>query len=325
MSPGTADRDSFEAGRVFYNGHVRAISLQTGIGQAIAHHGELLQGVFQGRDRRLHRALLTLPHPLRMTTATFWPSSSGVIAVRPADRTKAARAAKLTLDHLGFGPAAGDLTIESTIPVGHGYGSSTADVIASIRAAAASAGTSLRPSAVSRLAIEAETASDAIAYCEQPVLFSHREGFVLEHFGAEYPPLVVVGCRCGTEPVDTLRLPRARYSSEEIEQFRTLRGLAGRAFAQQDPWLLGRIATISACISQRYLPKPGFDAVRSIAEDFGACGVQVSHSGTVAGILLDARNREAASRALSVADALLRSGFHDVTRFSINGEGALAG
>lgn len=119
--------------------------------------------------------------------------------MRPADRSKAASAAAITLAHLGFGPAAGNLTIESTIPVGYGYGFSTADVIASIRAAGASVGATLRPSTVSRLAIEAETASDAIAYGDQPVLFSHREGVVLEHFGAEYPPLIVVGFRCRVE------------------------------------------------------------------------------------------------------------------------------
>ena len=38
-------------------------ALQVATAEAIAHHGELLQGVFEGSDGRLHRGLLTLPFP----------------------------------------------------------------------------------------------------------------------------------------------------------------------------------------------------------------------------------------------------------------------
>ncbi|WP_442869684.1 GHMP family kinase ATP-binding protein, partial [Bradyrhizobium sp. CCBAU 65884] len=37
-------------------------------------------------------------------------------------------------EHLGFVQYGGDLTNESNIPASHGYGSSTADVVAAIRA-----------------------------------------------------------------------------------------------------------------------------------------------------------------------------------------------
>jgi mevalonate kinase len=70
------------------------------------------------------------------------------------------------------------LRIASDIPMGHGYGSSTADVIASIRAAAAALGTKLLPSAISRLAVAAEIAADAIAFEAEALLFAQREGLV---------------------------------------------------------------------------------------------------------------------------------------------------
>jgi len=210
--------------------------LQVGVGRSTAHHGELLQGVFEGHDGRLHRALITLPLAGQQSTVTFWPGEEGGIRSRPANRRKAARAVVLTLEYLGFPEAGGDLTIESDIPIGHGYGSSTADVIAAIRATAAAAGVTLRRSTVCRLAAAAEGASDAIAYGDQAVLFAHREGRLLEHFGGEIPPLLVVGFRTGgARPIDTLSLPRARYDGQEIEQFRVLRGLASRAVRQQDP------------------------------------------------------------------------------------------
>jgi uncharacterized protein involved in propanediol utilization len=298
--------------------------LQVGIGRAIAHHGELLQGVFEGEDGRLHRGLATLPLASQQALATFWPRDKGGIRVRPASKIKAARATALTLEHLGFKGKNGDLTIESAIPVGHGYGSSTADVIASIRAAAAAVGVALRRSTVSCLAVAAEGASDAIAYGDQALLFAHREGQIIEHFGGEFPPLIVVGFRSSKRPpIDTLQLPRARYTSEEIQLFRVMRGLAYHSVKQQDPRLLGRVATMSARISQRYLPKPRFEAVMELAQDHRACGVQVAHSGTLIGILLDADAREAVARAPVLAAKVTSAGFRDVMTFTLNAEKAL--
>ncbi|MBO6720029.1 MAG: kinase [Rhizobiaceae bacterium] len=296
--------------------------LQVGVGRAMAHHGELLQGVFEGADGRLHRGLITLPLAAQQSLVTFWPAGEDDIRTRPADRGKAARAAALTLEHLGFANVGGDLTIESDIPVGHGYGSSTADVMAAIRAAAAAAGATLRRSTICRLAVEAEGASDAIAYGDQTVLFAHREGRILEHFGGEYPPLVVVGFRTGgARPIDTLSLPRARYDGQEIEQFRVLRGLASHAIRQQDPRLIGRVATASARISQHHLAKPRFEAVAELARAHGACGVQVAHSGTLMGVLFDADEGGVTTRTTALAKTLRQAGFKGIVTFAVNVDG----
>ena len=298
--------------------------LSVATARASAHHGELLQGVFDDGEGRLHRGLVTLPLPSQESTVTFWPREGSGIRTRPESRTKAARAAELTLGHLGLGGQGGDLTIESAILIGHGYGSSTADVTATIRAVAASAGTTLLQSTVARLAVAAEGASDAIAYQDQAILFAHREGRPIEHFGGEFPSLFVVGFRgADDQPVDTLGMRRARYDSEEIETFRTLRGLACRSVRLQDPMLLGRVATLSACISQRHLPKAHFETVLALSQWFGACGVQVAHSGTLIGILLDANAPRATSRAGEIAKTAIDAGFADVQMFSLNAEGAL--
>ncbi|MDP2122211.1 MAG: kinase [Hoeflea sp.] len=289
----------------------------------MAHHGELLQGVFEGEDGRLHRGLISLPLAVQQSMVTFWPGEQGDIHTRPAGRRKAARAAALTLKYLGFSNAGGDLTIESDIPVGHGYGSSTADVIAAIRAAAAATGATVRRSTVCRLAVEAEGASDAIAYGDQAVLFAHREGRILEHFGGEYPPLLVVGFRTdGARQINTLSLPRARYDPLEIEKFRTLRGLASHAVRHQDPRLIGSVATASARISQRHLAKSHFEAVVELAGSHGASGVQVAHSGTLMGVLFDADEGGVAARAAALAETLRQAGFEGIVTFAVNVDGA---
>lgn len=297
-------------------------SLRRGFGTAIGHHGELLQGVFEDETGRLHRGLVTLPLARLTSRATFTSTGALGLTAYPEGKTKAGLAARRTLDHLDIADG-GTLCIESDIPVGHGYGSSTADVVASIRAVAAAHNAQLQPSRIGQLAVAAERASDAIAFDGHAVLFAQREGIVLEDFGGTLPPLLLVGFKPnGVQPIDTLQLPPARYDRLEIQQFRVLRALIARAVRYQDPDCLGLAATASACISQRHLPKQHFERVLEIAEEAGACGVQVAHSGSLLGILFDRTGRDLRHRAGRVATLAERSGFRDVEIHQINDDGA---
>ena len=55
--------------------------------------------------------------------------------------------------------------------------------------------------------------------------------------------------------------------------------------------MVGRGATISAEAGQRVLFKSQLPRVKEFADSVGAVGVNVGHSGTIIGILLDARER----------------------------------
>src|SRR3546814_6847724 len=112
------------------------------------------------------------------------------------------------------------------------------------------------------------------------------------------------------------------YDVQEIEQFRVLRGLAYHAVRQQDPRLIGRVATASARISQHHLAKPRFEAVVGLAEAHGACGVQVAHSGTLMGVLFDADERGVASRTAALAGTLGQARFRGIRTFAVNVDGA---
>ncbi|MGS1097245.1 GHMP family kinase ATP-binding protein (plasmid) [Aquamicrobium terrae] len=295
-----------------------------GEGHAIGHHGELIQGVFEDELGRLHRGLVTIPLDGLRSTAQFIVDEGKNLSVEPREKTKALRATRLTLRKLGQPRAGGRLRVKSDIPIGHGYGSSTADVVASIRAAAAALGTTLPPASVSRLAVAAETASDATAFETEALLFAQREGEVLEHFGGSLPPFVLVGFKAdGTGGVSTLELPPARYSLEEIQLFRVLRGLVARAVRHQDPRLLGRAATLSARISQRHLPKPSFDYVIELADHHQALGIQVAHSGSLFGLLLDPGSAGLTSLIRTISKKLSDVGFQDIGVFSVNGAGGI--
>ncbi|MEV6512394.1 GHMP kinase [Streptomyces sp. NPDC051642] len=256
-----------------------------GTGTAPSHHGELLQGVFED-DGVLRRGLVTLPCSLFASNAVVRLSPwQPELTVTPAWKTKALGAARTTLEVLGLSDYGGELELRSDIAVGRGLGSSTSDVTAAIFAVLSAVGRTLAPERIARIAVAAEAATDPLVYFDRMVLFAHREGLVIEDFHRPVPPLAVVGFSATEKEIDTLALPRARYNAWEIECFRALRGLMRRAVARGDHRELGRIATASARINQRFLPVPRFDRVLEIAEETEALGVQVAHSGTVASLL----------------------------------------
>jgi uncharacterized protein involved in propanediol utilization len=63
--------------------------------------------------------------------------------------------------------------------------------------------------------------------------------------------------------------------------------MARRAVRTVDPALLGRVATASTLLNQRHLPVPQLDGLLAVSEEAGAAGLQVAHSGNVAGLLFD--------------------------------------
>ncbi|WP_224250219.1 GHMP family kinase ATP-binding protein [Hyalangium gracile] len=266
-----------------------ALRLEPGQGEAIGHHGELLQGVFRDESGRLHRGLLSLACPSLHSEAIFHPTREGPLVVEPAWKSKALRAAELTLAWGGATPRGGRLEVRSNIPVGWGLGSSTSDVVATIRAVITTLKRPEDPALVARLAVEAETASDSTIFGDSALLFAQREGVVLQRFEGEVPEFEVVGFN--VEPdgqgVDTLAHEPARYDEAEIEEFGRLRAQLEQALREGNRQLLARIATTSARISQRHLPKPHFDRLLAIMEAVDALGIQVAHSGTVVGFLFD--------------------------------------
>lgn len=251
------------------------------------HHGELLQGIFEGDDGKLHRGLITLKCNLYASTAVFVKESNiNEIRILPEGKVKALKAAQITLRYIGkseeFG---GYLIIHNDMPEEKGFGSSTSDVVAGIRAVAAAFNRTLMPGEIAKIAVEAERASDSIMF-EECVLFAHREGKVIKRYNYLIPPMYIIGFDDNSgKGINTLDYKPAEYTFEEIKTFKVLKGLLERGLGEQDPKLIGKVATVSAKINQHYLPKPHFERIVEFANITNALGVQVAHSGTIMGIL----------------------------------------
>ncbi|MEU3191559.1 GHMP kinase [Streptomyces sp. NPDC006992] len=295
-----------------------------GTGQAACHHGEILQGVFLDERRRACHALVTLPMNGPGAHAAFLrrpDDGPDAVSVTPPGRAKARAAALLAVRECAAlreeEPCGGELRLSGDIPVGLGMGSSTSDVIATVRAVADSYRLRLAPGTIARLAVRAEGACDPLMLGSGPLLFAQRQGRVLEALGTALPPAVVVGCALGGgAPVDTLSLPARTADDRELARYERLRRMLRTAVADADPALLGRVSTASARLGQRTLHHPEFETLTAIADRTGATGVQIAHSGNVAGLLFDPRTPGLDRRMRRCARALHSDGMTPTVTFT---------
>ncbi len=222
----------------------------------------------------------------------LYQGNPGVSA--PPRCPKAASAVVAALAYLGREELGARLTINNPIPRGKGMGSSTADVAAAIAATGLALNRQLEPSVVGQLALSVEP-SDGIMF-PGVALFDHRQGRRMEELGPP-PPMEIIALDFGGT-VDTLEFNqvdrRELWQSLQPQTDEALE-LVRSGLHQGSPVLVGRGATISAEAGQRVLFKPQLPRVKEFADSAGAVGVNVGHSGTIIGILLDARERRGRS------------------------------
>jgi uncharacterized protein involved in propanediol utilization len=297
--------------------------LSAGCGTATAHHGEIFQGVLEVSEGRLKRGLVSLPCGIFRSEATFFPDKSGIVRVEPVWKIKTRKAVELALSYCGKRHWGGVLKICSTIPVGWGLGSSTSDVTAAIRAVADAFGVRIEARIIASLAVQAESASDSTMFNENLVLFAQREGVIIEDLKGSLPALEVLGFNTdlSARGIDTLSFLPVRYSWWEVEAFRPLVGLLRRAIDTQNPHLIGHVATASAHINQRHMPKPHYDFLKQVVHEVGALGLQVAHSGTVVGFLFDPADSQNESRIQGARRMISEMGFDETWRFKTRATG----
>jgi len=247
--------------------------------------GELAQGVLEG-----NLVMVTCPIDL-FSTATVEISHGAGVALGPANSPKSAMAVSETLTRLGRTDVNARLHLESSLPRQKGMASSTADIIASIGATAAALGECLPVVRQAELALAIEP-SDGTMF-PGVTLFDHRTGLVARSLG-EPPPMDVLvlefADQVDTELFNKMDLrPLLECQSERfLEAFR----LITAGLETGDGSLIGLGATLDAIAYQDVFPNRYLQAGLELARKAGAVGVNVAHSGTVVGILLDARKRQ---------------------------------
>lgn len=203
----------------------------------------------------------------------------------PHDAPKAVAALNAGLAHMRGVTWAGRLRLLSDLPRGRGYGSSTADIGATLYALGKALGRPIVPEQVARLAVSVEPSDSTIF--PGLALFDHRGNRLHEGLGPA-PPLAVVVIDPGGE-VDTLTFNRMhhretlrRLASQHREAF----GLLREGLRDGNCEAVGEAATLSARVHQDILYDPLLEPVLAMAREVGAVGVCRAHSGTLLGLLL---------------------------------------
>jgi L-threonine kinase len=263
------------------HGGVRAIESGRPVrfGQSFGSFGELLQGRSHARGRDF---LFTNPVD-RFSRAWFIPDQeTDELLVYPSHKSKAYKAVTLALAVLGVGPG-GTLVIESTIPEGKGISSSSADIVAAIRAVqAAYPASSLGPDRIAEIACQVEP-TDGVMF-NGPVAFEHRTGRAL-HLFEPLPRVAIIGVDEGGI-VDTEAYNRGLvYAETEMRDYDRLYELMVTALRRSDMAAAAEIATQSAVMNQVRNSKAMLEECRQIAAAHGSLGIVTAHSGTCTGLI----------------------------------------
>lgn len=173
---------------------------------------------------------------------------------------------------------------ERDFPIGKGYSSSTADMASGLAALACFQKSSLSAEALSRLCSRIEP-TDSVAF-EDWTVIDPLSGKVL--WQTDWRPELYVYILEPDKEEMTLELPRMKscvnYPSQDSAD---LLDLFKEACQSRDLKKIGDLASLSARLNNQRLNKPYLEELIELAKNNGALGINVAHSGTVVGILLD--------------------------------------
>lgn len=245
--------------------------------------GELIQGWILGSEK-----LISCP--------IDWYSTVEVRdgAPLPNERPLTRAMVKALLAYFGYPlgmSATLRIEVDSTLPVAKGMASSTADIAATAVAAAHHFGHSLDETTLAALCVALEP-TDSTPFRQLTLFDHHHAGTQIACATAPHFDLLVLESPVILRTADYHRLPREAALKAHAGELQQAWEKVQNACIQQDASLLGEAATLSAIASQTLLPKPGFDALMALVESCGLYGVNVAHSGSVVGLMLDQRRHD---------------------------------
>ena len=179
------------------------------------------------------------------------------------------------------------LNINSQIPIGKGMASSTADIGATIKATLSMLDKTLTGEEISKLAVKIE-ATDSLLLNRHSI-FNPLTADIKKYLGTIDNARVVI-----LEPDDILDTKSIRmtpnyrkYKMQNKEIIKTAFDLLDEGLAKKDLNLVGKACTYSGLANENIHKKPFLKEIIEVSDKFGGYGVNIAHSGTVIGILID--------------------------------------
>jgi L-threonine kinase len=179
------------------------------------------------------------------------------------------------------------IDIKSEIPISKGMASSTADIGATIKATLNLIGKDLDEYGISKLATKIEP-TDSI-YIKENTIFNPLDADVVKKLGFFNSGKVLI-----LEPNDTLSTKHIRNNENYVKLKKQNKYIIEYAFKlleqgirNNDLSLIGQACNISSVANENIHKKKYLSEIMDISKEYGACGVNIAHSGTVIGILLE--------------------------------------
>ena len=184
------------------------------------------------------------------------------------------------------------IDINSEIPISKGMASSTADIGATIKATLNLIGKNLDEYEISRLATEIEP-TDSI-YIKENTIFNPLDANVIKKLGILDTGKVLI-----LEPNETLSTKYIRKRENYNKLKKQNKYIIEYAFKlleegikKKDLNLIGQACNISSIANENIHKKKYLNEIMDISKEYGAYGVNIAHSGTVVGILLESDMNE---------------------------------
>ncbi|NCO66748.1 MAG: GHMP kinase [Solirubrobacter sp.] len=197
---------------------------------------------------------------------------------------KTTSALRKALERIGTGYGA-EVLVQSGLPRGKGMASSTADIAAAVAAVFEVHGRPIDPHEIAEIALSVEP-TDGIIF-DGIVAFDHLKGRMLQALG-EAPPLEILALE-PPKDLDTIRFNKDKARLKDTDKLfvKEAFDMAVEGLASNNLRLIGSAASLSSILNQKLLYKPELDDVMAVCRTKGGLGVNVAHSGTVMGMLVE--------------------------------------
>lgn len=291
--------------------HVSAASstdsgaVRLGSGCSFASFGELVQGRrADGRD-----FLVTLPVDLWTRCRLRAHHTPGAASTVVCDMSKSRAVAELIMaSSAGFAGWSVELAFDRQIPIGKGLASSTADMLAVVRAFQDAFAFELSSSAVSALFARVEP-HDGLHF-NSSVVYDHRRGRLLRSLD-HIPAFALVGIDAGGQLSTLDYNARLAFSRRERVEYDRLLVECVDAFGRLDDRAIAHCAHRAAELHLRRSPSAFLAGALELVDAVGAWGLLVAHSGTCVALLFPAAVDDTvltrAERAASHLGAIIRT------------------
>jgi L-threonine kinase len=177
-----------------------------------------------------------------------------------------------------------EVEIKNPLPTGRGYGTSTADIGATLFAASRTANFELTACEASQIAVQIEP-TDSILFSGLS-LFAHRTGQFYTYLGATPAAQLIILDPGGIVDSETFNArdwskPLYKLAHDQQKAFQVLQ----QGVASADLQAIGEASTLSAIYHQTILFNPLIDIALSLTKQLGAAGICRAHSGTIVGLI----------------------------------------